>query len=98
MLDDTVYKSGTLQKSVLLCPNVTNMELNMFEKQILEETDLKRSVYFHREKSMLLEIKNTELEYSNNAKTFIGINRLPFVGVVPLIKTFGCNLKKQFFE
>ena len=49
MLDDTVYKSGTLQKSVLLCPNVTNMELNMFEKQILEETDLKRSVYFHRE-------------------------------------------------
>ena len=47
---------------------------------------------------MLLEIKNTELEYSNNAKTFIGINRLPFVGVVPLIKTFGCNLKKQFFE
>ena len=40
MLDDTVYKSGTLRKSVLLCPNVTNMELNMFEKHILEKTDL----------------------------------------------------------
>ena len=47
---------------------------------------------------MLLEIKNAELEYSSNAKTFNGINRLTFVGVVPFIKTFGYNLKKQFFE
>jgi hypothetical protein len=45
-----------------------------------------------------LEIINAKLEYSNNARTFIQINRLPFVGVVPLIKKFGCNPKKQFFE
>ena len=58
MLDDTVFKIISLRKSVLMCPNVTNMELNMFENQILEETDLLSLLSLG--KVYALEIINTE--------------------------------------
>jgi hypothetical protein len=51
-----------------------------------EETDLLNLISLGT--VYALEIINAKLEYSNNARKFIEINRLPFVGVIPLITKF----------
>jgi hypothetical protein len=96
VLYNTVYKSGSLQQSVLLCPNVTEVYLSKRTKEY-HDADLL---------SLLLLEKLYTIEITHAMPTFLFVHGLPFPidnqmkfdGVVPLLKKFGYILKRIKFE
>ncbi len=93
ILPNTVYKSGSLQQSVLLCPNVTEVYLSAW-KRGLKDTDLFSLLSL--EKLYIIEFSHgIILEYLPVGNPRID-RELSFDGVVPLLKKFGNYLKKIF--
>ncbi len=87
VLYNTVYKSGSLRQSVLLCPNVTEVYLNI-RKEGFKDADLL---------SLLLLEKLYTIEIVS-VVPFPFHRNITFDGVVPLLKKFRYILKRIKFE
>ena len=97
ILRDTIYKTGSLQKSVLLCPDVIRVYLTMWRKKRFDNSELLSLLSL--EKLYTIEIINAEFEKLQFTSTEIQINRgLTFDGVVPLLKKFRRLLKSLEFR
>ena len=97
ILRDTIYKTGSLQQSVLLCPDAIRVYLTMWRKERFDNSELLSLLSL--EKLYTIEIINAEFEKLLFTSTEIQINRgLTFDGVVPLLKKFGCLLKSLEFR
>ena len=91
MLHYTIYKTGNLRQSVLLCPNVTEVYLTTWAG--LRDTDLLSLLSL--ENIYTIEITNGVLFLEGLLPLPLDIDRkLSFVGLVPLLKKFGSCLKR----
>ncbi len=92
ILTETVYKAGSLEKSVLLCPYITKVDMTLMCDGIVKDADL----------VSLLSLKNLYilkidqiLPVNFNEVTFRYSGGITFEGgVLPLLKKFGNSLKK----
>ena len=83
------YKTGNLQKAVLLCPNTTRLRLSLEGVKRFDNTELLSLLSL--KKLISLEIFDAEYESINNIPFDKG---LTFDGIVPLLKQFGNHLKR----
>lgn len=94
ILKETVYKAGSLEKSVLLCPYITKVDMTLMCDGIVKDADLVsllslKSLYILEIDQRLpdnISINDVTFRYSGGI-TFEG-------GVLPLLKKFGNSLKK----
>nr|CAH0111009.1 unnamed protein product [Daphnia galeata] len=93
ILHNTIYKSGSLQQSVLLCPDVTEVYLTA-RKRGLKDTDLRSLLSL--EKLYTIEFSHGIILGHLPGGSALIDRELSFDGVVPLLKKFGNYLKKIF--
>jgi hypothetical protein len=84
------YKSGSLLQSVLLCPNVTRVYLNVPNSTWFDWDGTELLSLLSLEKLYTLEISYNSYFYSKPSFE----SGLTFNGVVPILKKFGLCLKK----
>ena len=89
-----IYKSGSLQQSVLLCPNVTRVYLCMPWKKWFDWDGTELLSLLSLEKLYTLEIKYNCYYILNELRENHFDSGLTFDGVVPILKKFGRCLKK----
>lgn len=94
VVKETVYKSGSLQQSVLLCPNVTEVNLAIWreglkDSELLSLLSLKQLYTIQVQHAIPEPLHRTEIRIERG---------LTFDGVVPLLKKFGYTLKNLRFE
>ena len=88
------YKSGSLLQSVLLCPNVTRVYLNVPWRKWFDWDGTELLSLLSLEKLYTLEIKYNCYYILNELRENHFDSGLTFDGVVPILKKFGRCLKK----